>query len=64
MDFVRADGRWQDLQYLLDMIENDPDPGIRHQIVCLLIHNPPFDKAHRQKLDIPEVIERIWSTIK
>ncbi|XP_031349697.1 transcription initiation factor TFIID subunit 2 [Photinus pyralis] len=63
VDFVRADGRWSDLQHLLDIVENDPDPGVRHKLVGLLIQHPPFERAHRQRLDIPELVERIWGTI-
>lgn len=64
MDFVRADGRWNDLQYLFDLIENDPDPGLRHKLVKLLINNPPFERAHRQRLDVPELVDKIWTNIK
>ncbi|KAF5290182.1 hypothetical protein FQR65_LT11645 [Abscondita terminalis] len=63
VDFVRADGRWSDLQHLLDIVENDPDPGVRHKLVRLLIEHPPFERAHRQRLDIPELVDRIWNNI-
>lgn len=64
VDFVRADGRWSDLQHLLDIVETDPDPGVRHKLALLLIKNAPFKKAHRSRLDCPELVERIWTNIK
>ncbi|XP_074031440.1 TATA-box binding protein associated factor 2 [Leptinotarsa decemlineata] len=63
VDFVRADGKWEDLQHVLDILENDPDPGLKHKLATLLIKNPPFKRAHRGKLDIPELVERIWTNI-
>lgn len=64
MDFVRVDGRWGDLQHLLDIVENDPDPGLRYKLVRMMIKNPPFERAHRQRLDVPELVDRIWTNIK
>lgn len=64
VDFVRADGRWNDLQDILDILESDPDPGLRHKLAELIIRNPPFRRAHRERLDIPELVERIWTNIK
>lgn len=64
VDFVRVDGRWGDLQHLLDIVENDPDPGLRYKLVRMMIKNPPFERAHRQRLDIPELVDRIWNNIK
>ncbi|KAJ8933265.1 hypothetical protein NQ318_004810 [Aromia moschata] len=63
VDFVKADGKWEDLQHVLDILENDPDPGLRHKLAALLIKNPPFKKAHRGRLDIPELVDRIWTSI-
>ncbi|KAJ8973189.1 hypothetical protein NQ317_014990 [Molorchus minor] len=37
VDFVKADGKWEDLQYVMDILENDPDPGLRHKLAGLLI---------------------------
>lgn len=62
-DFVRADGKLEDLMYVLDFLENDPDPGFKHKLAMLMIKNPPFKRAHRSKLDVPELVERIWINI-
>lgn len=64
VDFVRVDGRWNDLSDLLDIVENDPDPGVRHRLARFLIEQPPFDRAHRQRLDREELVHRIWNNIK
>lgn len=42
VDYVKNDGRWEDLQHLLDLLESDPDPSVRHELARLLIDNPPF----------------------
>lgn len=63
VDFVRADGKWHDLAFVLDILENDPDPGLKHQLAILLQKTPPFKRAHRGKLDVPELVERLWTNI-
>ena len=64
VDFVRADGRLSDLLDILDILENDPDPWLRHKLAELLIKNPPFKRAYRERLDVPDLVERIWTNIK
>lgn len=64
VDFVRNDGRVPDLTHLLDIAENDPDPGVRHKLVRMLILNPPFERAYRHRLDTADLVDRIWTNIK
>lgn len=64
VDFVRVDGRNDDLEQLLDIIENDPDPKVRHQLARMLVEVPPFDRAQKQRLDTSELVDRIWNNIK
>lgn len=64
VDFVKADGKWTDVQDILDILENDPDTGLRHKLAQLLIKNPPCRRGTKQRLDPPELVERIWSNIK
>lgn len=64
VDFVKVDGRWEDLQHLLDLLETDPDPMARHSLARLLIDNPPFERVQRHKLDREELVERIWNNMK
>ncbi|KAL3267770.1 hypothetical protein HHI36_006897 [Cryptolaemus montrouzieri] len=63
VDFVRADGEMEDLHYLLDLLENDPDPGLQHKLAGMLIENPPFRRGHKDKFDLPDLVERIWTNI-
>lgn len=64
VDFTRVDGKWEDLEFLLDMAEMDPHPGVRHRLVRLMVENPPFEKAHKHRLDKPDLVDRIWNLIK
>ncbi|KAI4499551.1 hypothetical protein M0802_005447 [Mischocyttarus mexicanus] len=64
VDFTRVDGKWEDLEFLLDMAEMDPHPGVRHRLVRLMVENPPFEKVQKHHLDKPELVDRIWNLIK
>lgn len=64
VDFTRVDGKWEDLEFLPDMIEMDPHPGVRHKLVRLMVENPPFERAHKHRLDRTELVDRIWNLIK
>ncbi|KAJ8890499.1 hypothetical protein PR048_010008 [Dryococelus australis] len=64
VDFTRVDGRWPDLEFLLDLVDSDPDPSVRHGLVRLLVENPPFERAHRHKLDQDALVHRLWNLIK
>lgn len=60
MDFVKNDGKWDDLEPLLELLETDPDPMLKHRLLRLLIDNPPFERAHQHRLDRPHLVERLW----
>ncbi|BES95185.1 Transcription initiation factor TFIID [Nesidiocoris tenuis] len=61
VDYTVVDGKWEDLEYLMDIAEEDPDPGIRLGLLRLLISNPPFKRGHpKPKLDKPELVHRLW----
>merc|ERR1712110_261436 len=60
-DFVNVEGSWSDLSHLLDMIENDPVPRIRHILIRLLVSTPPFERAKHHKNDKEELVDRLWS---
>ncbi|KAF7989013.1 hypothetical protein HCN44_007323 [Aphidius gifuensis] len=61
VDFTKVDGKQDDLDFLLDMIDMDPHPGVRHKLVRLMVDNPPFERARNHHLDTPELVERIWT---
>lgn len=60
VDFVKVDGKWEDLEHLLNLLESDPDPTARHLLARLLIENPPFERGQRHRLHREELRERIW----
>lgn len=63
VDFTKVDGKWEDLQFLLNIAKNDKHPGVRHRLVRLLVENPPFERAHKHPLDKQELVEIVWSLI-
>lgn len=60
IDYVKSDGKWEDMEVLLDLIETDPDPMVKHKLLRLLSDNPPFERAHQHRLDRPHLVERLW----
>ena len=64
MEIVQADSRPDDLEFLLDIVENDPEPRIRHKLLLLLARNPPFEKGRGSHLDIVEIVDRLWKLMK
>lgn len=63
VDFVKVDGRSEDLDHLITLLETDPDPAARHALAQLLIDNPPFTRESRSRLDKPNLVERLWLSI-
>ncbi|KAL4703454.1 hypothetical protein ACJJTC_010774 [Scirpophaga incertulas] len=63
VDFVRVDGRPEDLSSLLTTVESDPDPCVRHGLARLLVSNPPFERAQRHRLDTESVVHRLWGNM-
>ncbi|XP_073840548.1 TATA-box binding protein associated factor 2 isoform X2 [Musca autumnalis] len=63
VDFVKVDGRWEDLDHLITLLETDPDPAARHALAGLLIDNPPFTRESKSRLDRPELVERLWTNM-
>lgn len=60
VDYLKVDGRWEDMNHLMQLIENDPDPEARHQLARLMIENPPFERNRAHRLNRQELRERIW----
>ncbi|XP_017100570.2 transcription initiation factor TFIID subunit 2 [Drosophila bipectinata] len=63
VDFVKVDGRSEDLEHLITLLETDPDPAARHALAQLLIDNPPFTRDSRSRLDKPDLVDRLWLSI-
>lgn len=64
VQLVKADGRPEDLNFLLDIIENDPEPRVRHQLLIMLAQHPPFERGRGNPLDTIPVMERLWKLMK
>ena len=64
VELVKADGRSEDLNFLLDIIENDPEPRVRHQLLLMLAQHPPFERGRGHPLDTTSVMERLWKLMK
>lgn len=61
VDYTVVDGKWSDLEFLLDTAEEDPDPGVRFGLVRMLSENPPFQRqAIKHRLDKEELVHRLW----
>jgi transcription initiation factor TFIID subunit 2 len=63
VDYVRLEGRQDDLGFLLDLVERDPVPDIRHRTVRMLIKTPPFEKGRHHRNDTHRLVERLWGLI-
>jgi len=63
VDYVKLEGKYDDLGFLLDLIERDPVPSIRHKCVRLLIKTPPFEKGRHHRNDSYKLVERLWNLI-
>lgn len=68
VDFTRLDGKWPDLEFLLDLMTHDADPGIRRAVVRMLCENPPFQRGSsshgRHRLDKEDLVHKLWLTFK
>ncbi|KAL0273010.1 UNVERIFIED_CONTAM: hypothetical protein PYX00_005790 [Menopon gallinae] len=61
VDYTKVDGKWSDLEFLLNLAETDPDPALKHGLLQLMISNPPFERAQRHVLDKEELVEKLWT---
>lgn len=64
VELVKADSRMSDWEFLLDIIENDPEPRVRHELLLLLAQHPPFERGRGSRLDTISVMERLWKLMK
>nr|CAH0103828.1 unnamed protein product [Daphnia galeata] len=60
VEVVKADSRMADWEFLLEIIEHDPEPRVRHELLTLLASNPPFERGRGSRLDTIPVMERLW----
>lgn len=63
VDFIKVDGKWDDMEFLVKLLENDPDPEIRHQLSRLIVENPPFERGKPHRLNREVLREKIWTNM-
>jgi transcription initiation factor TFIID subunit 2 len=63
VDYLRADGKREDFEFLIDIIEKDPEPEIRHRLARLIVENPPFERNRSHRLNRHDLRERIWKNM-
>ena len=63
-DYIRVEGSYKDIFHILNMIEKDPVPFVRHRAARLMVSTPPFDRARNHRNDKPELVERLWGLMK
>lgn len=61
VDIIKVEQRKDDLLFLLDLVEFDPVPMFRYQVLRQLTVNPPITKKDSQSyLNCEEVVEKVW----
>lgn len=60
VDYLKVDGKWEDMELLIQILESDPDPEARHQLARLMIETPVFERNRSHRLNRHELRERIW----
>jgi transcription initiation factor TFIID subunit 2 len=64
VDYVKVEGSENDLNHLLNIVETDPVPYVRHRLLKLLVDNPPFERNRGHRNDTPELVDRLWRLMK
>ncbi|XP_054946999.1 transcription initiation factor TFIID subunit 2 isoform X9 [Physeter macrocephalus] len=60
VDYTKVDRSYEELQWLLNMIQNDPVPYVRHKILNMLTKNPPFTKNMESPLCNEALVDQLW----
>ena len=60
VDYLKVDGKWEDMELLMQQLESDPDSEAKHQLARLLVENPPFERNRAHRLNRRELRDRIW----
>ncbi|XP_072170420.1 transcription initiation factor TFIID subunit 2-like [Diadema setosum] len=61
VDYVKVEASADIFSWLLDTVEQDPVPVIKHKLLRMLIDNPPFRYRDDSKLSTDELVERLWA---
>ncbi|XP_015685372.1 transcription initiation factor TFIID subunit 2-like, partial [Protobothrops mucrosquamatus] len=60
VDYTKVDRSYEELQWLLTMVQNDPVPYVRHKILNMLTKNPPFTKNMESPLCNEALVDQLW----
>ncbi|CAG2104136.1 unnamed protein product [Medioppia subpectinata] len=60
IDITKAEVRKDDLDFLLDLVENESIPSIRLYILKQFVKNPPFVKNQQNILNSEDLVDRLW----
>lgn len=63
VDYIKVDGKWDDMEFIVNLLENDPDSEVRHQLLRMLAENPPFERGKLHRLNRSDLREKIWSNM-
>ncbi|KAJ0065829.1 hypothetical protein NL108_000053, partial [Boleophthalmus pectinirostris] len=60
IDYTRVEQSATELQWLLDMVQNDPVHYVRHRILGMLCKNPPFTRTSDSVLCNEALVDQLW----
>ena len=63
IDITKSEVRKEDLDFLLDLVENESIPSIRLFILKQLVKNPPFVRNNQNILNTEDLVDRLWHLI-
>ncbi|XP_033645134.1 transcription initiation factor TFIID subunit 2-like isoform X1 [Asterias rubens] len=61
VDYVKVEANADIFSWLLDIVEQDPMPSVRHRLFQMLIDNPPFKHREESPLNNEALVERMWT---
>ncbi len=48
IDYTKTDGKLEDVEYIFDMLENDPNPKMRHDLTRLIVQSLSEKSVRKQ----------------
>ncbi|XP_038057385.1 transcription initiation factor TFIID subunit 2-like [Patiria miniata] len=61
VDYVKVESNADIFSWLLDIVEQDPMPSVRHRLFEMLTANPPFKHRETSALNNESLVERLWT---
>ncbi|XP_049585994.1 transcription initiation factor TFIID subunit 2 isoform X1 [Syngnathus scovelli] len=60
VDYTRVEKSAVELQWLLNLVQSDPAPYVRHKILAMLSKNPPFTKTTESAICNEALVDQLW----